>query len=115
MKHCQSNWGKMSVALAESDIKYQMDMLEGMFRAPVYSETEDEQSTIQATKGAAPEPASHPGPSKHLKCSKEIEYITPPGFPVETNFGIGGMINKLERVEGKSIYFCSIQTCNKPS
>ena len=67
IRHCQSSWGKMLVALAGSDTKYLIDMLEGMFRAAVYSEAEDKQSKMQVTKRAAPEPAGHPGLSTHLK------------------------------------------------
>ena len=94
MRHCQSGWGKMSVALAGLDTKYLMDILEGMFGAPVYSEAEDEQSKMQVTERVAPKPASHPGLGKHLKYSEEIEYIITTGFPVETDFSTGGMINK---------------------
>ena len=113
MRHWQSGWGKMSVALAGSDTEYLMEMLEEMFRAPVFSEIEDKAIRLQMTKRVASEPASHPGPSKLPKCSK-VKDITLLGFPIETDFGIGGMINKLERVEGKSISFCHIPACNKP-
>ena len=75
MRHCWSGWGKMSVVLTGSDTEYLMDMLEGMFGAPVYSETKDEPIRSQTTKKAASEPAAHPGPSKCPKCSKEVEYI----------------------------------------
>ena len=49
MKHCQSSWDKMLMALAGSGTKYLMDMLEGMFGAPVYSEADDEPNKKQMT------------------------------------------------------------------
>ena len=66
-------------------------------------------------KRVASELVSHPVLSKLPKYSEEVEHITPPGFSVETNFCIRRMINQPERVEGRSILFCSVQTCNKPS
>ena len=115
MKHCQSGLGKMLVTHVGSDNKYMMDMLEGMFGAPVCSEAEDKPNKKHVTKRVTSKPAGHPGLNNHPKCSEEIKYITPPGFPVETDFGIRGMINKPERVGGKSSYFCSVSVCNKPS
>ena len=103
MRHCQSGWVKMSVAHVGLDTEYLIDMLDGMFGVPVYSEAEDEQRKMPATKRAAPEPEGHPGLSRHLSYSQEIEYITHPGFPVETKFGIKGMINKLETVEREEV------------
>ena len=85
-----------------------MDMLEGIFGVPVYSETKDKPIRSQMTKRVASETAGHPGPSKLPKCSKEVEYITPLGFPVETDFGIGGMINKPEREWRGSPYISAV-------
>ena len=105
----------MSVALAGSDTEYLMDMLEGIFRVPVFSKTEDKPVRSQTTKWVVSELASHPGPSKFPKHIEKVKYIIPLGFHVETNFGNGGMTNMPETVEGKSIYFCSAPACNKPS
>ena len=65
-----------------------------MFVVPVYSETEDKSTRSQTIKRATSELADHPGLGKLPKSSEEVKYITPLGFPVETDFGIGGMINK---------------------
>ena len=75
MRHCQSSWHKISVALAGLDTEYLMDIMEGMFRAPVYSKTKDGPIGLQMTKRVAPELAGHPGPSKLPKHSEEVEYI----------------------------------------
>ena len=49
----------MSVAVAGLATECLMDMLEDMFRAPVYSETEDEPIRSQMTERAASELAGH--------------------------------------------------------
>ena len=66
------------MALARSDTEYLMDMLGGMFGAPVFSDNEGEPIRSQMIKRAVTDPVGNPSSSKLSKCSEEVEYITHP-------------------------------------